>query len=98
MAIALGTQWIFNIIWSVATPYMIAKLGWGTFLLFAIVDAFSAVFSWFFVRETMGKSLEEMEKEFNSEAAAALTDPVKHDAQLSPRDARSSSSYDAGKV
>ena len=48
---------------------MIANLGWATFLLFAIVDAFSALFSWFFIRETMGRSLEEMETEFNSEAA-----------------------------
>ena len=69
MAIALGTQWVFNIIWSVATPYMISNIGWATFLIFAIVDACSAVFSWFFVRETMGKSLEQMETEFHSEAA-----------------------------
>ena len=48
---------------------MISNLGWATFLIFAVVDAFSAVFSWFFVRETMGKSLEEMETEFHSEAA-----------------------------
>ncbi|KAJ5085041.1 hypothetical protein N7532_009812 [Penicillium argentinense] len=65
VAISLGTQWIFNIIWSVSTPYMINSLGWGTFLFFAIINACSAVFAWFFVRETMGKSLEEMEKEFN---------------------------------
>lgn len=70
VAIALGTQWIFNIVWSVASPYMIANIGWATFLIFAVVDAFSAVFSWFFVRETMGRSLEEMETEFHSEAAA----------------------------
>lgn len=68
VAVALGTQWIFNIIWSVATPYMIAKLGWATFLFFSVIDACSAVFSWFFVKETMGKSLEEMEKEFHSKA------------------------------
>lgn len=67
VAISLGTQWIFNIIWSVSTPYMIKDLGWGTFLFFAIINAFSAVFAWFFVKETMGKSLEEMENEFQSD-------------------------------
>jgi len=72
VAIALGTQWIFNIIWSVATPYMITNIGWATFLFFAVIDAFSAVFAWFFVKETMGKSLEEMELEFHSEAGAQL--------------------------
>lgn len=48
---------------------MISNIGWATFLIFAAVDACSAVFSWFFVRETMGKSLEEMETAFHSEAA-----------------------------
>ena len=48
---------------------MITNIGWATFLFFAAIDAFSAVFSWFFVKETMGKSLEQMEREFNSEAA-----------------------------
>lgn len=51
---------------------MIANIGWATFLFFAIIDAFSAVFAWFFVKETMGKSLEQMEREFNSGAAAQM--------------------------
>lgn len=46
---------------------MIRDLGWGTFLFFAIINALSAVFAWFFVKETMGKSLEDMETEFRPE-------------------------------
>lgn len=51
---------------------MIANLGWATFLIFAGVDACSAVFSWFFVKESMGKTLEEMEREFQTDGANAL--------------------------
>ncbi|SPO07188.1 related to quinate transport protein [Cephalotrichum gorgonifer] len=95
VSIALGTQWTFNIVWSVATPYMIAKIGWATFLMFAIVDVCSAIFSWFCVRETMGKSLEDMEKEFNSESAT-LTAQIEQDDRANG--SAVSSSYDAGKA
>lgn len=44
---------------------------WGsyTFLFYAALDVIMAIIVWFFVKETKGKSLEEMETIFNSKAA-----------------------------
>lgn len=37
---------------------MLASLGWGLFLLWGIFDACIAVFAFFFLKETVGLSLE----------------------------------------
>lgn len=44
---------------------------WGsyTFLFYAALDIIMAIIVWFFVKETKGKSLEEMETIFQSKAA-----------------------------
>ena len=49
------------------TPYAIANIGWRTFLMFAIFNAAIVVYSWWVLRETGGKSLEEMENVFGSD-------------------------------
>jgi hypothetical protein len=63
LAVAIGTsvQWLFNFAFSQITPYAVANLGWRTFLMFCIFNYSLVVFAWFFVKETKGKSLEEME-------------------------------------
>ena len=47
------------------------QASWGsyTFLFYAALDVIMAIIVWFFVKETKGKSLEEMETIFNSRAA-----------------------------
>ena len=44
---------------------------WGSyvFLFYAVLDIVMAILVWFFVKETRGKSLEEMETIFHSKAA-----------------------------
>lgn len=66
MAIGVGSQWLFNFVFSLATPYMISSLGWGTFLLWGIFDAVIAVLAFIFLKETKGLSLEAIaNQEFN---------------------------------
>ncbi|RDW65379.1 hypothetical protein BP5796_10071 [Coleophoma crateriformis] len=60
IAVGVASQWLFNFVFSLTTPYMIANLGWGTFLLWGIFDAVIAVITFFFLRETKGLSLEEI--------------------------------------
>lgn len=48
------------------TPHAVANIGWRTFLMFAIFNFANIVYVWFFVRETNGKSLEEMEVIFGT--------------------------------
>lgn len=47
------------------------QAAWGsyTFLFYAALDLIMAVLVWFFVKETKGRSLEEMESIFHSKAA-----------------------------
>lgn len=48
------------------TPYAVANIGWRTFLMFAIFNFANIVYVYFFIKETKGKSLEEMEVVFGT--------------------------------
>lgn len=54
---------------SLVTPYMIAAWGSYTFTFYAILDILMATCVLLFVKETRGRSVEEMESIFNSKAA-----------------------------
>jgi len=43
------------------TPIMIANIGWGTYLFFAIINFCFVPFLWFFYPETARRSLEEID-------------------------------------
>lgn len=58
MAVGVGSQWLFNFVFSLTTPYMISNMGWGTFLLWGIFDVVIAAVAFFFLKETKGLSLE----------------------------------------
>ncbi|KAI8626433.1 general substrate transporter [Xylariaceae sp. FL1651] len=58
IAIGVASQWLWNFVFSLTTPYMIASLGWGTFLLWGLFDLVIAVLTFFFLKETRGLSLE----------------------------------------
>lgn len=60
IAVGVSSQWLFNFVFSLTTPYMIANMGWGTFLLWGLFDAVIAIVTFFFLRETKGLSLEEI--------------------------------------
>jgi len=62
IATGVSSQWLFNFVFSLTTPYMIKHMGWATFLLWGLFDIAIAGFSWFALRETKGKSLEEITK------------------------------------
>ncbi|KAI0178660.1 general substrate transporter [Hypoxylon sp. FL1284] len=58
VAIGVASQWLFNFVFSLTTPYMITSMGWGTFLLWGLFDAVIAALSFAFLKETRGLSLE----------------------------------------
>ncbi|KAL6808362.1 general substrate transporter [Trichoderma camerunense] len=66
IAIGAAAQWLFNFMLSQITPHAIKNLGWKTFLMFSIFNFSLVVYSFFILRETSGKSLEEMEEVFGS--------------------------------
>ncbi|CAK7221314.1 hypothetical protein SEUCBS140593_004529 [Sporothrix eucalyptigena] len=61
VAIGTATQWLFNFAFSQVTPHAVENLGWRTFLMFCIFNWALVVFAFFFVKETKGRSLEDMD-------------------------------------
>ncbi|KAF3384354.1 Quinate permease [Penicillium rolfsii] len=71
VAFGVGSQWLFNFIWSFSTPCIMAGLGWATFLLFGLLDILIVAFTFFFLKETAGKTLEEINEMFDGVNADA---------------------------
>lgn len=65
VAFGVGSQWLFNFVWSFSTPYIMEGIGWGTFLLFGLLDVVMVAFVFFCVKETAGKTLEEINAMFD---------------------------------
>ncbi|KAI1333860.1 putative MFS sugar transporter [Xylariaceae sp. FL0016] len=70
VAVGTATQWLFNFVFSQITPHAINNIGWRTFLMFAIFNWALVAYAWFVIKETKGKSLEEMEFLFGSSETA----------------------------
>jgi MFS family permease len=62
MTVPVLTQWVANAMVVLLFPYAFNRLGKDvTFGILAATSLLQAVFTWFFVPETKGKSLEEIE-------------------------------------
>lgn len=59
-----ASQWLFNLVITKATPYMITSIGAGTFFFYGSCVVAGAVYVWFCVPETRGVPLEEMSRVF----------------------------------
>lgn len=66
---ASATQWAFNYCMSRVIPIGVQNIGWRIFIMFAVFNFANAILSFFFVKETAGKSLEEMDALFGAPAA-----------------------------
>ncbi|PUU76266.1 general substrate transporter [Tuber borchii] len=60
-AVSTITNWLFNFVVVMITPVMIDRIGWGTYLFFAVVNACFLPFIYFFYPETRLRSLEEID-------------------------------------
>jgi hypothetical protein len=69
VAITTADQWLWSFIISRTTPYMITSLGYGTYFFFASLMICMGFWAWFFVPETKGKTLEEMDALFGAATA-----------------------------
>lgn len=66
LAFASFTQWIFNFLVVLLFPHFLASVGGAkTFLFLALMSLFQLLFTYFYVPETKGKSLEEIERIWN---------------------------------
>ncbi|KAJ5766122.1 uncharacterized protein N7511_003738 [Penicillium nucicola] len=64
MAYSTMSNWLNNFIIGLITPPLVQNTGYGTYVFFCVFCALSFVWTWFFVPETMGRTLEEMDEVF----------------------------------
>lgn len=67
VAMAAATQWLFNFVVARATPNMLTtagKGGYGTYFIYGSFCFGMFIFTWFFIPETKGMSLERMDDLF----------------------------------
>ncbi|UZP32237.1 hypothetical protein NXS19_000053 [Fusarium pseudograminearum] len=69
VALATATVWLFNFVVGVATPPMIESIGFGVYIFFGSWCFLAAVWAFFLVPETKGKTLEQIDEVFNDYAA-----------------------------
>lgn len=74
IGIGVASQWLFNFVYSISTPYMIKDLGWGTFLLWGIFDLVIAGLVFLLLKETRGLSLEEIADTAHADSTKELVD------------------------
>jgi len=72
ISIAASSNWMNNFIVGQVTPTMMNHIGFGTFVFFGSFSFLGALFILFFVPETKGLTLEEMDDVFGSEALAVV--------------------------
>lgn len=76
-----ATQWLFNFVITEVTPNAVNHIGWRTFLMFGIFCMSMGIWVFFFVKETKGRSLEDMDILFgtvNAEQRAEDVEKVLH--------------------
>lgn len=61
VAMAAATQWLFNFCITYMTPTAVHNIGWRIFLMFGIFCLANLIFVYFFIKETKGKTLEDMD-------------------------------------
>ncbi|KAJ7756476.1 general substrate transporter [Mycena maculata] len=79
VSIAASSNWMNNFIVGQVTPTMLTHLGFGTFVFFGVFSFLGALFILFFVPETKGITLEEMEEVFGSTEGIAMEDQARLD-------------------
>lgn len=87
IAFGVSAQWLWNLVYSFATPYMMDDMGgWGVFLFYGIVDIFTGLFAWYILKETRNKTLEEIEAMYNQEMADARkkNEEIRHVENVEP--------------
>ncbi|CAG8109048.1 unnamed protein product [Penicillium nalgiovense] len=64
VAISTSSNWMWNFVIAMITPVMTDNLGWKTYIVFTVINAFGALCVYMFYPETGRKTLEEIEEIF----------------------------------
>jgi MFS family permease len=80
LSIAASSNWMNNFIVGQVTPSMLQHIGYGTFIFFGLFSIMGGFFILFFVPETKGLTLEEMDDVFGAGKKIAVEDQARQDA------------------
>ncbi|RDW68850.1 uncharacterized protein DSM5745_08610 [Aspergillus mulundensis] len=69
ISITTSATWMCNFIIGLVTPDMLETISWGTYIFFAAFYLLALGFTFFFIPETRGKTLEDMDLIFGDTAA-----------------------------
>lgn len=86
VGLGAATQWLFNFVITEVTPSAVNHIGWRTFLMFGIFCLAMGIFVLFFMKETKGRTLEEIDVLFgmvNEEQRRADVEHVLHKGAVS---------------
>lgn len=72
VAITTADQWLWSFIISRTTPYMISSLGYGTYFFFGSLMIIMGFWAFFFIPETKGLTLEDMDHLFSGSMHKAV--------------------------
>ncbi|PBP20311.1 hypothetical protein BUE80_DR008963 [Diplocarpon rosae] len=71
VAISTCSNWLNNFVIGLITPPLVQNTGFGVYVFFAVFCLGSLAWTWFFVPETNGKTLEEMDEVFKDRGNTA---------------------------
>ncbi|KAF5327608.1 hypothetical protein D9619_004804 [Psilocybe cf. subviscida] len=80
LSIAASSNWMNNFIVGQVTPSMLQHISYGTFIFFGLFSIMGGFFILFFVPETKGLTLEEMDDVFGAGKKIAVEDQARQDA------------------
>lgn len=86
LSITTAANWAMNATIAKVTPLMITNITYGTYFFFGSTAIIMGVFVYFFLPETRGRSLEEMDELFNSGNVLAYKDTYVVDKEQIKRD------------
>lgn len=69
-SIGASTQWMMSFVIALVTPRMLEAISWGMYVFFAACLAGGIAFNYFVLPETKGKTLEQMDQVFGSNASS----------------------------
>ena len=73
MAFCVCIQWLTQFVVVYSLPHMIIGIKYGTFLFFGACTVLAIAFAWFFVPETKGVQLEDMDLIFGPDVSIVAT-------------------------
>ncbi|KAK4549124.1 hypothetical protein LTR36_007581 [Oleoguttula mirabilis] len=71
VALSTCANWFANFVIGLATPPLVESTGYGAYVFFAVSCLLSLLWTWFFVPETKGRTLEQMDQVFNDMSSEA---------------------------